>query len=491
MKKLFALLLTLILILTSINISPLTVNAEEKLLSAEETVSSTYLELKALGTYSPPKLYSAGTDYEGATKAIIEGLEAWSTSIDISAYNIPVSELADFYYGCLYSNPHVFYAMTGLSYYSSGQYATRIIPKYVSEFTKEHVAIYEAKVASILKTIPSGLSDMEKALALHDYIVSHCEYDYTYSRYDSYNLLVNGIAVCQGYTLGYTDLLNRVGIASKYVVSDPMNHAWNLVQIDGKWYQVDCTWDDPLYTGSPNLGGVRHINFLRSDAGITSTGHYDWVVSETCTSTTYDSYYWADIESAIIYTDADTCYYMRGGNLYRRVGDTETVVSSTATDRWYVWGSTSSFWTGGYNRLAMKNDILYYNSTDTVYAYDTTTGEESVFYTYTNGKGYIYGIAESVDCTTINIEIKTAPNSATVEIIELPPMSVAFQYGDGNGDGIVDVKDAVVIKKYIAGISVTIDLVASDVNADNVVDVKDAVKIAKKLSGMDVELGAA
>ena len=65
-------------------------------------------------------------------------------------------------------------------------------------------------------------------------------------------------------------------------------------------------------------------------------------------------------------------------------------------------------------------------------------------------------------------------------------------YGDANGDGKIDSRDAVVIKKYVAGFTgFTIDLDAADVNADGKVDTRDAVKILKKIAGFDVTLGAA
>ena len=65
-------------------------------------------------------------------------------------------------------------------------------------------------------------------------------------------------------------------------------------------------------------------------------------------------------------------------------------------------------------------------------------------------------------------------------------------YGDANDDGKIDSRDAVVIKKYVAGFTgFTIDLEASDVNADGKVDTRDAVKILKKIVGFDVTLGEA
>ena len=47
-----------------------------------------------------------------------------------------------------------------------------------------------------------------------------------------------------------------------------MNHAWNLIKIDGEWYHIDVTWDDP----TPDLlGRVNHVFFLISDDAIASS----------------------------------------------------------------------------------------------------------------------------------------------------------------------------------------------------------------------------
>lgn len=78
----------------------------------------------------------------------------------------------------------------------------------------------------------------------------------------------------------------------------------------------------------------------------------------------------------------------------------------------------------------------------------------------------------------------------TLTVTEAEPIPPAIVFGDSNGDGVVDSKDAVMIKRYMAGYTdQKIDLAASDVNVDGTVDSKDAVKILKKLAGYDVVLG--
>lgn len=63
------------------------------------------------------------------------------------------------------------------------------------------------------------------------------------------------------------------------------------------------------------------------------------------------------------------------------------------------------------------------------------------------------------------------------------------KYGDVDGDGVINVKDGVIIKKHLAQMDVTINEVNSDVNCDNTVDIQDAILLMKHLAQMDVILG--
>lgn len=109
------------------------------------------------------------------------------------------------------------------------------------------------KVDTILDMIiKPGMSDYEKELVIHDYIVLNCKYGYVdYSKeyaYRAYGALVQGTAVCNGYAEAMALLLSCVGVENDFMTgtADGELHAWNRVCLDGKWYQVDATWDDPL-----------------------------------------------------------------------------------------------------------------------------------------------------------------------------------------------------------------------------------------------------
>lgn len=104
--------------------------------------------------------------------------------------------------------------------------------------------------------IKPDMSDYERELAIHDYIVQHTAYDYDNFRkgtvpadsYTIYGTLVNGIAVCQGYAYTAQLMLRMAGIEAYYVrgTAGGGPHAWNKVKIDGAYYNLDVTWDDPV-----------------------------------------------------------------------------------------------------------------------------------------------------------------------------------------------------------------------------------------------------
>ena len=123
----------------------------------------------------------------------------------------------------------------------------------------------------IANYITSGMSQREKALVLHNWLIYNAHYDYTYSNYNADGVLVEGTGVCDSYAKAYSLLLTMVGIENKRVTGEGNGggHAWNVVQIDGQWYFVDVTWDDPNDSGEASVSGFeRSSYFLVNDATI-------------------------------------------------------------------------------------------------------------------------------------------------------------------------------------------------------------------------------
>ena len=108
----------------------------------------------------------------------------------------------------------------------------------------------------------AGDSEYARALWLHDWLTLNANYDYSLTKFYPSGVLLDGTGVCQSYALAYDMLLKAVGMESVYVTGTAGggSHAWNIVKIDGEWYHIDCTWDDP---GEGGLEG--HDYFCLSD----------------------------------------------------------------------------------------------------------------------------------------------------------------------------------------------------------------------------------
>ena len=94
----------------------------------------------------------------------------------------------------------------------------------------------------------NGLSEAKKIIKIHDYICNHVDYAYNSKeeqRYTAYGALCTGKAVCQGYAVLFYRLCKEAGLSVR-IISGTGNggaHAWNIVRIGSKYYNVDCTWD--------------------------------------------------------------------------------------------------------------------------------------------------------------------------------------------------------------------------------------------------------
>ena len=108
---------------------------------------------------------------------------------------------------------------------------------------------------------------------VHDYLVESIEYDTTISQsniYNVYGALVNGRAVCEGYARSFKYLMDELDIPCTLVIGtgtnsqgETENHAWNYVQLNGNWYAIDCTWDDPVSSTGYVSQNSKYRYFLK------------------------------------------------------------------------------------------------------------------------------------------------------------------------------------------------------------------------------------
>lgn len=129
------------------------------------------------------------------------------------------------------------------------------------------------KARSILSQIThSSMTEVEKIKEIHDYIINNTSYQETGDRSHSIiGLLLDGYSVCEGYTQAFHLMCYLSGIESSMVSNS--GHIWNHVKVDGNWYHIDVTWDDPV----SSVPMLRYDYFLLSDSSIRAKDR-SWVV---------------------------------------------------------------------------------------------------------------------------------------------------------------------------------------------------------------------
>ena len=135
---------------------------------------------------------------------------------------------------------------------NTGNTPSPVETKYVSSYTKEENQHADAIIAKIIR---SSMGEFERVKAIHDYLLIHVDYDYqNYMNntipvisHTALGAFTKKYAVCDGYSHAFELLCLKIGISCEIVTGTSKNneHAWNQVKIDGTWYNIDVTWDDP------------------------------------------------------------------------------------------------------------------------------------------------------------------------------------------------------------------------------------------------------
>ena len=159
----------------------------------------------------------------------------------------------------------------GIVYYDARFYNV----SWAYSIQSNNMAKIEAKVSTILAKLKNDMTDAQKFRVLHDEFIKSVSYG---GMSTGASATIEGAfipnnygycaIVCQGYARGLQYLCQRAGIQVIYVTGTasysepPVDHAWNMVKIEGQWYNTDPTNDDPP-TGASIP--VRYDDFLQSD----------------------------------------------------------------------------------------------------------------------------------------------------------------------------------------------------------------------------------
>lgn len=128
----------------------------------------------------------------------------------------------------------------------------------------------------VKKNIKSNMSDEQKVKTIHDFMVTNFNYNFGdeneksggHSIYIPSSLIYGEGGVCQAYSTLFYKMAKESGLEAQFIAGVSKNnyysgpHAWNMVKIDGDWYHIDVTWNDPI-PDNPNK--IYYDYYLKSD----------------------------------------------------------------------------------------------------------------------------------------------------------------------------------------------------------------------------------
>ncbi len=499
MSKLWKRILALCLLLTVLTVGMPTVRVATVGAAASQGVADTVLpfDVDAASVLGITSAQVASLRTE-----ILTAVLAFEQECDIERYGIVYSEEVNTCLSALIRNtmPEAFHVASWTFNYRGGgnRIVTRVRFTQYRYTEQEYRAMVKQcdEIAEQMTRdlVNSDLTEEYKALLLHDRLATWVDYDnaavilnaVTPIDHTMYGALCNRIAVCDGYAKAYIYLLRRVGMESYICRSQKLGHAWNIVKVDGKWYHVDVTWDDPVWDVT---GRVNHKFFLLSSNGIYAAEHAATDYDTNPTDTRFESKEWPWHGSAtafqylngrLYYIDnaRETLRYCEGNALYDAV---------SVEDTWYV--SPTQGYAENFARLSADGQYLYYSLAKAVHRYDPVTGTSQPIYSpqfFLRPYHNIYGM--KTEAGMLYCDVTDSPNfdaftkALRQERVKLP---AAWRMGNVDGDDKITSTDArLVLQLSVGKVKANgLNTAAADVNKDNKVDSTDARMILQMAVG--------
>ena len=225
----------------------------------------TFAAVLAAGIFMNISSVSAAT---GNWDAVENAYKKYKTSVDVSAYNLNYAteydNLKSMMGEVVSETPYLFYTGTrfSVSRNTSTNQIVKITLGYADAYKKSDGTIRKAKIKKTrtqldsainqaLLNVEPSMSQVEKAMVLHDYLVRTTAYTSDSSnafRLTEVGAFLKHKANCEGYSRAYAILMQKVGIPVKFVSSDKMVHMWNEIKIGKKWYQdISCRGMETTY----------------------------------------------------------------------------------------------------------------------------------------------------------------------------------------------------------------------------------------------------
>ena len=325
----------------------------------------------------------AADEYDTLREEIAESVLS-GQPVDVSSYGLTPTQLQEIYDDMLHRGLLPWYVDSYVDWTSdSSGKATVMRPRDMRDRGYDEKQYEQAMAELIATTCHEGMTQEQMVLSVHDHMVTRIQCSYWGNYNNGYHALVRGETACYGYSLLFMRVMEQIDIPCRIVVckdtGDGVGHAWNAVCLNGNWYHLDLTWDDPLADVD---GRVLHNNFLKTDKEFKSeeSGHtFDWDTDVSCEDRTYAfSPLWEDAESPFLFPGDGYMYYREDDryNIYifkqNLTTKEETLVYKQEQPLISVEGKNYYCTTYG---LAIRGGRIWFDTPEAVYSV-TLGGEE-------------------------------------------------------------------------------------------------------------------
>ena len=337
----------------------------------------------------------AADEYDELRQEIQEAAETFER-IDVSQYGLTQEELQEIYQDLFHRGLLPWYADSYFDWSGSPDgYVTVISVRDLRKRSFDEDLYLRSLAELIAQTCHEGMTPTQMVLSVHDFIVARTEYSiYRATNNNGYHALVLRETACYGYAQLFLRIMTELGIPCQIVISDATEdsagHAWNVVQLDGNWYHIDLTWDDPITDAA---GRVMHDRFLKTDKDFQRDGHtHPWRSEVECTASEFPmDPVWEDLDSPVIFPNGEIMLYRRDDenshNIYSRdlkTGHDQLLFTmdrqDVVMDGWYYTCPSAG--------LSCRNDRIWFNTPDSIYSIDMNGGNLIEEYHYdTREKG--------------------------------------------------------------------------------------------------------
>ena len=276
MLKKISLILSIILIIVSFTVSA----NDIEITYPHSFVDHEFIEIPLQNEESSNKRMFLSSNQIGLYQYIYNQFYEGQTVIDVEAYNVTIPILESVYDRVVYENPELFVNTwssvpmaydeeTGIVYGFAATYLD------VGDVTEARQLLY-SMINELVTYGSSFSSDFDKVLAIHDEIIKRYQYwtlrdgetEYHVNTSNAYSFAKYGEATCQAYSQLFNVVMKRLGINTTFCNNS--NHQWSMVELNGKWYHIDLTWDDPIFDNGANYRKAIHKYFLVSDSTMES-----------------------------------------------------------------------------------------------------------------------------------------------------------------------------------------------------------------------------